>query len=247
MTGFRHIPRPTLAGLRNVVAVALMFSLTVLSWRAYTLIDSLAPESQRSAIAIRSASEDLAAVAAAQRASLEENKKSLEAGIQLAAVANGTLRSVNRLIIPRVMKNLDSADELIRSSNLAAVRVGDLVANTDHSLNASLLPEASRLVKNLGVTTESLNLAVNKLTDSGLMSLEEIRAIVSMPEWREAVKNTNAALAEVRGIVGDVNKATDELPSIAKSIERIATTSSRYQKVLLLVGILGTLAKAFIP
>ena len=89
-----------------------------------------------------------------QKAILEssKNQKALEAGWQTAAVLNGTLREVNRLVIPRVMRTIDSTQAAVDRLAGSAEALNGLIAHTDKSLNADLLPTVAETARTLGVS-----------------------------------------------------------------------------------------------
>lgn len=159
------------------------------------------------------------------------NQKALDAGIQALAVFNGTGRLINREVIPRAMEVLDNLSNATASLDRA-------IQSTDKSVNAELLPESKMLLsatsEAIASTKNTVDAASNQIVQAG----NDIHAILADPalKW---------ILAETQGIAANVEEASRQMPLIAADVERIATTSSRYRKAILLSQILSALARAF--
>jgi hypothetical protein len=185
--------------------------------------------------------------------SSEKNQKALEAGYQTPAVLNGTIRLINTQTIPRINQGLDNLYILLRDLTTTNQNLATLIANSDRAINSSLLPELAITAKALGTSVEKTSKAVDELLAKGKLSLDDLHAIMSSPEWKSALKNletTSSNAVTISGhaatVTGNVAEASAQMPSIATSLEKIARTSSRYSKALLLAQILSTIARAFI-
>ena len=63
--------------------------------------------------------------------------------------------------------------------------------------------------------------------------------------WVSTSLETQAIATHADGIAANLEESAKQMPLIAADIERIAATSSRYRKVILLSQILSALARAF--
>ena len=154
------------------------------------------------------------------------NAKSLQAGLDAAATLKGSLLLVNRQVIPRIMDTLDSLDTTVQSLNT-------IVRHTDTSVNAEITPA---IVRNL----DELQLSLKTVQDETRTVTQAITAVVADP----SIPASTAALAEAAKhldqTMSQVEEASRQLPSVARSIEKIAATSSKYRKIVLWAQILST-------
>lgn len=186
--------------------------------------------------------------------SSEKNKKALEAGYQTPAALNGTVRLINTQTIPRINQGLDSLYILITELSTTNKNLATLIANSDRAINRDLLPAITATAKSLGTSVEKTERAVNDILATGKLSLDDLHSIMSSPEWKAVLKNmetTSANAASMSAyaatVTGNVAEASAQMPSIATSLEKIARTSSKYSKALLLAQLLSTIARAFLP
>ena len=172
----------------------------------------------------------------------EKNQKAIDAGIAVAASLQGSIRLVNTQVVPRTMKLLDATERTTLTLNT-------LVANTDRRLTADdgLLPESTRVLASVRTTADAFQVDAKalsgellKITQQGQVSMENINAVLASPEWVAILKN-------VEGSTRNIEATTAELPKTAASIEKILATAEKWQKPMLLAGMLATIARAFIP
>lgn len=166
------------------------------------------------------------------------NQKALDAGIQALAVFNGTGRLINREVIPRAMQALDNVSNATASLDRA-------IQSTDKSVNADLLPESRRLLLATSdailATKTTVDAASTQITQAG----SDIHAILADPALKSILVETNGIASHADGIAANIEESSRQMPLIAADIERIAATSSRYRKAILLSQILSALARAF--
>ena len=212
---------------------------------------------------IRRGSKSLSDFAEYQTEQLQSDKtqKVLNANLELGAAAKGTVQAFNRLIIPRLMQNLDSSNAALIELRGTVRNGGDLISNTDKSLNQDLLPQAAALIHSLtatadrfGLTVETLDKSLQAIASKTNLSLDEIYSLLSDPHWRNTLANIDegslffaSTSRHVDATAAEIEKAMQNAPSIANSLERIARTSSRFTKITLIANIIGTLARAFLP
>ncbi|MBZ5497693.1 MAG: hypothetical protein LAP85_14925 [Acidobacteriia bacterium] len=182
-----------------------------------------------------------------QKAVLESprNQKALEAGWQMAAVLNGTARDINRLVVPRAMNTMDGLNAAIGSFDQSAQALTALVRNTDRSINESVLPNLAETARTLGVSMEAVTASVRTMATKGALSIDEINALLADPHWLQILTNVAATSAHADTVAGHFEEASRLMPAIAASLDKIAATSSKYQKLLLLAQLLATIARAF--
>ena len=179
-----------------------------------------------------------------------QNQKAIQAAAQAGAIFNATGRLINTQVIPRAMTTIDSLNESAQGLN-------KLISSTNESLNAvdsgvlakvGDLTEGLRLASiRLGVTVESVGQAVDQIAEKSSLTLDDIHAIMSSPEWMQVLRNTEQLSANAADLSRSFAEAGKAAPGIATSLEQIAKTSSKYQKALLLASILGILGRAFVP
>jgi hypothetical protein len=166
------------------------------------------------------------------------NQKALDAGLQALAVFNGTGRLINREVIPRAMGALDNLVNVTASLDRA-------IQATDKSVNADLLPESQKLLsatsEAIAATRSTVEAASNQITQAG----SDIHAVLANPSIKSILAETHAIASHADGIAANLEESSKQMPLIAADIERIAATSSRYRKAVLLSQILSALGRAF--
>jgi hypothetical protein len=200
---------------------------------------------------------------AGQRGLAEENRKSLEAAYQVGAVFNGTGRLLNRSVLPRVMKNLDSADVLLATLNENAVTLNRTIANLDTRVSGDkgVLDAAIALIRTidgtaerLGVTAGTLDRMLGEIGARANLSLDSVYELISSPQWHQALQNLTIVSGNVARTSEKVDATVEQVrlamlnaPEIADSLNRIAKASSKYVKITLLANLLLVLSRAFLP
>ena len=166
------------------------------------------------------------------------NQKALDAGLQALAVLNGTGRLINREVIPRAMGVLDNLSN-------AAASLDRAIQATDKSVNADLLPESRQLLAATSVAISATKSTVEAASSRIVQAGSDIHAILVDPSIQSILAETNSIAVHADGIAGNLEDASKQMPLITADLERIAATSSRYRKAILLSQILSALARAF--
>lgn len=183
-----------------------------------------------------------------ERASSPKNAKALDAAIQAGAVFNATGRLLNTQTIPRFNREMDALTAMTG-------RLDSFIVATDQRVNGAdgLLVSVTALVNGLartadrfGVTVEEINAAVRMASEKTGLSLDALYSLLSRPEWLETLKHLDGTAANVETVTANAAKASEQMPSIAASLEKIAKTSSRFTKITLIANVIATLARAFI-
>jgi len=200
---------------------------------AMTTVDNVAEEMEKTAAVVSE-------YARYQTQQLQDprNRKALDAGIQALAVFNGTGRLINRQVIPRAMEVLDSLSNATASLDRA-------IQATDQSVNGDLLPESKRLLAGTTDAVASTRKSVDETTALILQAGNDIHTILSDPALKSILVETREIATHADGIASNLEEASKRMPLIAADVERIAATSSRYRKAILLSQILSALARAF--
>ncbi len=182
-----------------------------------------------------------------QIANLQNQQNSIKATIQAAAVLNGTFRVINSVTLPKIHNILDT-------TNTSMVSLNNMINHTDANVNQDLFPEAVGLTKRLELTADklnisldNLNIAIKTVTDKSSLTLDDINAIMGSQEWLDVLSNVDSISKHTDEIMGSASDAAKQMPSIAASVEKLARTSSKYSKALILAEILSTIGKAVIP
>jgi hypothetical protein len=233
-----------------ILALTLAVCALILTRDAHCLLlkaDSAATKVDGAVTQVERTAKLVADYAEKQKVILEspKNQKALEAGWQTAAVLNGTAKDINKVLMPRLRDTLDSLNGAVGSFNKGAQAITGLVMNTDRSLNEQLLPNLAETARALGVSIQAITGSIQEIAAKSTMSVDEIHELLVDPEWKAALASIAATTAHVDAIAGNLEVASRQAPAIAESVEKIAKTSSKYQKLLLLAELLATIAKAF--
>jgi hypothetical protein len=138
-----------------------------------------------------------------------------------------------------------------------------LLRNTDKSLNGDggLMWQVTELARKLGVNADSLVAQFNGLIESGKLTVDGLRTIISDQKIVEAIASLASALehadgasSKVEEAMGHFEEAMRESPQFAKNVnsileelKKIAATSSKYAKATIIARIFSLLAGALIP
>jgi hypothetical protein len=232
--------------LKCLCLIAAIFAL-VGAGLAFREIGRVSQSATAAASEIRGVAQELRKTAAAvseyaqhqtQQLMDPRNQKALDAGIQALAVFNGTGRLINREVLPRAMDVLDNLSN-------AAASLEKAIQSTDKSVNAELLPESKRLLsatsEAIAATKSTVDGASNQIIRTG----NDIHAILTDPALKSILAETQGIASHADGIAANIEESSKQMPLIAADLERIAATSSRYRKAILLSQILSALARAF--
>jgi hypothetical protein len=184
-------------------------------------------------------------------------RNNLAAGSFLQSITN----SINTKTLPLLNKNLVSSNDGLQDLRALLQSGNIMLVDTNRSVIEKLLPQFAVLLESLttdanrfGMTLDTFNVSLKLIADKAGLTLDEIYELAASPEWKAALSNVNTITANLASTSrhldatsAEIEQAMQAAPSIAQSMERIARTSAKYQKALLIVGILGTLAKAFLP
>lgn len=174
-----------------------------------------------------------------------KNQAALEAGWQTAAVLNGTLRVINKSTLPKVHVAIEEVTSVATNLSASAKELENLVRGTNISVNSVLLPQVLMMTESSTQALRTLNGSIEGASTRANLSLDQINALLADPVWLETMKEVRNVAANIDGTTLNIKVATDELPAIAKSLEEIAKTSSRWQKPILGMKILSIVMDAF--
>ena len=116
---------------------------------------------------------------------------------------------------------------------------------TDKSVNIELLPESKRLLSATSEAVASTKSTIDGASNQIIQMGHDIHAILADPALKSILAETNAIASHANGIAANIDESSKQMPLITADLERIAATSSRYRKVILLSQILSALARAF--
>jgi ABC-type transporter Mla subunit MlaD len=166
------------------------------------------------------------------------NAKAIDAAIQTAAMFNATGRLINRSVIPRINQNLDNLSESTASLNR-------LIANVDKSVNDEIAPELAGAIQSSDDSLKELSKMLSEASGRTNASLDDIHRILSDPAMTATLHELQSISEHVDGVAGEIEESSQQMPSIAASLEKIAKTSSKYQKFVLLSQILSAIGRTF--
>jgi len=203
-------------------------------------------EAQKAIGATTRAAEEVRAAAAGWRAYSDvqvavltspKAQKAIEAGIEAAAVWNGTGRLFNKQVIPRIMDTLDSL-------NIASLSLDKLVRDTSNSLNKQVLPSAESTLISANDLIQTAAEEIKKNSEATLDVLEGARKVVEAPELLGSLAEMESSLTHIDMVAKHLEEASKELPSIARSVEEIAQTSSRWRGWILMSQVASAISRA---
>jgi hypothetical protein len=132
-------------------------------------------------------------------------------------------------------KALENVNALTQSLN-------SLVVNTDRSINTGLLPEITAATGKLTSTVQNADTAIQEASDKANAGFDDIHRLMSDPSLKESQDSIASALRHIDYIAGDIDTATDSLPSIAADLEKISKTSQKFSKPLLIARIVSLMS-----
>ena len=127
------------------------------------------------------------------------SQKAIQAGIETAAAAKGSILLINTLVIPKALRTLDELNSALSSVNT-------LVANTDKQVNEDLLPQTAQSLKDLSMALQSLNtvIEVNGKDIDRLVADPAIPALLS--QLSEASGGLDRSMAHLETSMAYVEK-----------------------------------------
>jgi len=224
--------RKLLNSLKAAVLAAVILALAILVRPTYALLTEI----RLTVVEARRATKSIADYAQVQTEQLRSprNVKALELGIAAAATAQVSFQEINRHILPKASKVLDSLDQSAQSLNA-------LIITTDHEINAHLLPTATADLEETGKRLKEFE----QTADSVNSSLLEIRNLLANGDLNSTVRSLAASSHNVELATDQLRLASESVPETARSIESIAKTSARWRKWILGSQILSTLSRVF--
>jgi hypothetical protein len=159
------------------------------------------------------------------------NTKSLQAGLEVAATAKGSLLLINRQVIPKAMQTLDGLNASIRSVN-------DLVTATNDQVNGVVLPQTDQVLEELQTTLRT----VQDETKAGGAAMTKLLSDPALSASLESLASASNHLDETSASIAEASK---QMPSIAANIEKISKTSAKYRKAVMLSQIASAVVAAF--
>jgi hypothetical protein len=138
-------------------------------------------------------------------------------------------------------KTIESLDRL----NASADALTALLANTDNSINGKLIPNAADSLDSVEALTKEASTDLSEASDRMNASLDDIHRLLSDPAWTASLASIQDATNHVSGIAMELEEASRQMPEIARSVNKISSTTSRYRRWILLSQIFSAMARAF--
>jgi hypothetical protein len=151
------------------------------------------------ALDLRRASRAIAEYSEAQIEVLRSprSQKAIQAGIEVAAAAKGTILVVNTQILPRAIRTLDEL-------NVTIGKLNETVDHTDLSVNRDMLPAATRTLVELTETIKTASTEMQK-------TQEDIHYVLADPAITESIDELASASAHLDQTMLNVEEATDSI------------------------------------
>src|SRR5215472_16340092 len=209
--------------IKNVAIAVFFVTLAVCAIVVTHDFHSVTGEAHGPLASLNGAASDVAEYVRTEKTRLEDpkNEKALDAAIQVGAVFNASGRLLNREVLPRLWKEIDSL-------HTGTDALTAFVQHSDASLNerdGGLLPALTKTANPFGVTIEELNQASKIASDQTGLSLKEIQRRMADPRWDalmdslvDTSRHVDGTAAQVEGTMTNVNKASANLPEMAESL-----------------------------
>ena len=138
-------------------------------------------------------------------------------------------------------KSLETVDNL----NATADSLRGLLSGTDKQLNGEVLPALAESIEKIGQSAENMTSKIGDVADKSGKNLDDLHSILASPEWKEILKSINGSAESLDASMREFNEAAKEAPSVAQSVEKMAKTSNKYHKALILAQIASLLGRIF--
>lgn len=202
---------------------------------------------------VQRAARVLADYATAQTASLqsEKNQKAIDAGLALAASAQGSVRLFNTQTLPRVNKELDAlnATTLALQSAVwefkAAIAVNSQRTGELLSEGIGAAQELRGTAKGLNLLAERLQLSVPEIAGeikgmiaSGQASADQVNKLLADPNLPALLAQAERLLRETGDVMVNLDATTAQLPPIMATAKRWQNPLNVARIVSVLLGLL---------
>ncbi len=138
-------------------------------------------------------------------------------------------------------RSLSTIDNLNRTNDT----LRDLLAGTDRRLNGELIPALALAVGDAGRSTKEISASLGEIADKSGKNLDDLHVLLSSPEWKEILESINRSAESLDASMNSVKQAATEVPSVAQSVEKMAKTSNKYHKAIILAQIASLIGRIF--
>jgi hypothetical protein len=185
-----------------------------------------------------------------------KNQAALDAAVQLGGVFNGSGRLLNTQVIPRAMKTLDQLTAWEASLNALTQHADQQSTATFAYVNGHVLPSLDATLDALTGLEQKFNLTAAEATEvikkSGATA-DQVNAILasSDPKIQAALQNaadaSQQATATLVDFHTDLHATMDQMPTIARDIEKTTRNIAKFSKISIIAGIISNLANGLLP
>lgn len=223
------------------VAVAVI-AVGIEGWRlgrdSRRALNQIAPEILQASKQVKVASFELQAAAKAARDEWEDPRyqRARFAALRLGEQGQVTLARINQDLLPQLIGTA-------RSANL-------LIANTDVSLNRELLPQLTRTSRNLADLAAAFQADERQIAaelvnsiQAGQASVEQVNRLLASDAIPSILANLDKSSGELAQTSANITAMTAQWPEMALEINRIIKTGRRWQKPVMIAGLLANIAR----
>lgn len=237
--------------LKQIALTVLSLSATVLVCIAIYYAMTLGPKVRETVSNVNRTSLALADYAEAQTADFrsDEYQKRIKQGFEVGRDASITIAKFNRTTIPRINAATDELGAVFRelreknlaSLNAATLSLHDAVDDVNLALTSKdgVLPEIAQLATKLGATADETNAAIKMAADKVGMSLDEMNRRLADPRIDKLMDQIVATGANVEATSAEIREAAKRAPTIAASLDKIASETSRFARITLIANVLS--------
>lgn len=187
---------------------------------------------------------------------IERTNSTMERVDRIASNLESTTKKLDKELPNSISQISSVAGTLNTKISSVTSNLDNLIVHTDFRINgeSGLLHQTTTLASNLAeiasksqATIDEINSAIKLTSDELNLSTHQIYTILSSSELKSILTNVERTSLAVADSSAHVEEALRQAPSISQSLDKIAKTSSKYQKIVLISGIISTIVRALLP
>ena len=133
---------------------------------------------------------------------------------------------------------MEKANITLDNVNVIATSLNTFIDNTDNQVNNKLLPDVELVVLQSKESLTGMTDSVRMVSLDSKKVMDDLHVILADPNWQRSIRNMSDTSSSI-------SEAATQLPSVARSMEKIAKTSSKWQKIQIPISILSLVWRTF--
>jgi hypothetical protein len=140
---------------------------------------------------------------------------------------------------------VDKANSTLGNISTLVTSLDTLVKNTDAQINGHLLPATEETLVEAKKSLTTISNSASMLASGSQVAMNDLHAILADESWQKALRGLSDTSENAAATAAQIAEAAKQLPSIASSMERIAKTSSKWQKFQIPISIASLIWRTF--